>query len=70
MKPLMSKRFRLILAVYFSALITASLISLVFIWNPVQGSLTAVKNETRVIDGPGTDKTIIKDIKNSSSNSD
>jgi hypothetical protein len=66
----MSSRFRLILALYFSALITASLISLVFIWNPIQGSLTAVKTEKRVIKGPGTDKTFITDIKNSSSSSD
>jgi hypothetical protein len=36
---------------------------LVFIWNPIQGSLTAVKKEKRVIIGPGTDKTFITDIK-------
>jgi len=66
----MSNRFRLLLAVYFSALITGSLISLVFIWNPVQGSLTAIKTEKRVINGPGKDKMFITDTKNSSSSSD
>jgi hypothetical protein len=66
----MSTRFRVILAIYFSALITSSLIILVFIWNPVQGSLTAIKTEKRVINGPGNDKMFITDIKNSSSSSD
>jgi hypothetical protein len=58
------------LALYFSALINVSLITLVFIWNPVQGSLIAVKTEKRVINGPGKDETIIIDTKNSSSSSD
>jgi hypothetical protein len=66
----MSSRFRIILAIYFSVLITASLVTLVFIWNPVQGSLTAIKTEKRVINGPGRDKVFITDIKNSSSSSD
>jgi hypothetical protein len=66
----MTSRFRLILAIYFSVLITLSLISLVFIWNPIQGSLTASKTEKRVIKGPGNDKMFIIDIKNSSSSSE
>jgi hypothetical protein len=69
-RPPMSNRFRLIFALYFSVLIIASLISLVFIWNPIQGSLTAIKTEKRVINGPGKDKMFIIDIKNSSSSSD
>jgi hypothetical protein len=66
----MTSRFRLILAIYFSVLITLSLISLVFIWNPIQGSLTASKTEKRVVKGPGNDKMFITDIKNSSSSSE
>ena len=67
----MSNRFRLILALYFSLLITVSLIILVLIWNPIQGSLTAIKIENRtIINGTSKDKTFITDIKNSSSSSD
>jgi hypothetical protein len=69
-RPPMSNRFRLIFALYFCVLIIASLVSLVFIWNPIQGSLTAIKTEKRVINGPGKDKMFIIDIKNSSSSSD
>jgi hypothetical protein len=66
----MSDRFRLILVIYFSALITISIVCLVFVWNPVQGSLTAIKMEKRIINGPGKNQKFITDIKNSSSSSD
>ena len=35
-------------------------------WNPIQGSLTAIKTQKQFIYGPGQDVTIIKDTKNSS----
>ena len=66
----MSTRFRIILAIYFCTLITTSIVILVFIWNPIEASLTAIKTEKRVINGPGNDKAFITDIKNSSSSSD
>jgi len=39
-------------------------------WNPIQGSLTAIKSQKHFIYGPGQDKTIITDIKNRSAASD
>ena len=66
----MSTRFRIILAIYFCTLITTSLVILVFIWNPIEASLTAIKTEKRVINGPVNDRVFITDIKNSSSSSE
>jgi hypothetical protein len=69
-RPPMSDKFRLILVIYFSVLITISIVCLVFVWNPVQGSLTAIKMEKRIINGPGKNQKFIEDIKNSSSSSE
>ena len=53
----MSSRFRLILALYFSTMITDSHKNLVFIWNP--GTGFTIKTEKRVINGPGRDKMLL-----------
>src|SRR6476661_6960220 len=66
----MSRRTRYALIAYFSILILISIFLLVLLWNPIQGSLTAIKKTTQVIEGPNKNKTIISEIKNSRSSSD
>src|SRR6478672_7672134 len=61
---------RNLLVIYFSSLIVISILILIWMWNPIQGSLTAIKSQKHFIYGPGQDKTIITDIKNSSAASD
>ena len=67
---MMSDRFRLGLVLYFSLLIVGSIFILVFVWNPVQNSLTAIKTEKQNITRPNGDQTIMSIIKNSSSGSE
>jgi hypothetical protein len=69
-RPPMSNRLRLILVIYFSTLIIISIVFLILVWNPVQGSLTAIKMHKQIITGPGKNQKIIIDIKNSSSSSE
>jgi hypothetical protein len=66
----MSRRLRIGLVVYFSALIVLSLFILIFVWNPIQGSLIATKSETQNITEPNGNKTIITSVKNSSTSSE
>jgi hypothetical protein len=67
----MSNTIRLGLVVYFSVIIIGSLFILIFIWNPVQGSLIATESETRnITDADGKNKTIIKVVKNSNLSSE
>jgi hypothetical protein len=65
MSPLNQK----LLVVYFSALILISIFLLILIWNPIQGSLTAIKSQKQVINKPGENMSI-EEVKNSSSSSD
>lgn len=69
-REFMSNRIRLGLVLYFSGIIIISLFILVFLWNPVQGSLTAIKSEKRFITGPDGSQTNVTIIKNSSSSSE
>jgi hypothetical protein len=69
-REMMSDRFRIGLVLFFSALIVGSIFVLVFVWNPVQNSLTAIKSEERIINGTDGDQTIISITKNSSSGSE
>ena len=69
-REFMSNRIRLGLVLYFSGIIIIALFILVFLWNPVQGSLTAIKSEKRFITGPDGSQTNVTIIKNSSSSSE
>ena len=69
-REFMSNRIRLGLVVYFSTIIIGSLFILVFIWNPVQGSLNAIKSEKRMMNGPDGSNITTTIIKNSSSSSE
>lgn len=66
----MSARFRVGLVIYFSVLIVISIFLLVLIWNPRPGSLTAVKQDKEIINGPGKNEKVIIDVKNSSLSSE
>lgn len=66
----MSDRVRYLLVLYFCSLIGLSIFSLIMIWNPIQGSLTAVKIHSRVITEPDGDNTSISIEKNSSQNTE
>ncbi|HJS64662.1 MAG TPA: hypothetical protein VJ767_07360 [Nitrososphaeraceae archaeon] len=68
-RSFMSDQVRYLLVIYFILLISISIILLVLIWNPVQGSLTAVNFTNRTIIEPDGNTTTIT-TKNSSSSSE
>lgn len=66
----MSNRVRYFLVIYFISLISISILLLILIWNPIQGSLTAIKTTNRTITEPDGDTTLIITTKNSSQSSE
>jgi hypothetical protein len=61
---------RRLLVIYFSGLLLFSILILILIWNPIQGSLTAYKTQHQTILGPGKNMTQITVTKNSSTSSE
>ena len=68
-RSFMSDRVRYLLVIYFILLISISILLLILIWNPIQGSLTAMKLTNRTITEPDGIITIIT-TKNSSQSSE
>jgi hypothetical protein len=68
-RTFMSDRVRYLLVIYFILLISISILLLILIWNPIQGSLTAIKSSHKTISEPDHNTTIIT-TKNSSQSSE
>ena len=69
-RSFMSDRVRYFLVLFFIFLISISIFLLILIWNPVQGTLTAVKITNRTITEPDGNTTITTTTKNSSLSSE